>query len=157
MTNPRPRRRRRWYPRLLIVIGSTVCVAVLSGAAVHQDAPITVTDIGPAPDAGTAGLVTEAAAQPDGALTVTDIGPTPGRSPIQMPVPIAIVDTDRTWVVQVGDYLWGIAAQTVKDRTGRTDYNSVDDYYRRLARANEHIVAGNPDLILPGQVISLPD
>ena len=63
----------------------------------------------------------------------------------------------ETWIVEAGDHLWAIAAETVADRTGRTDDESVGAYWQRLIEANRHIVGDDPDLIHPGQIIELPE
>ena len=63
----------------------------------------------------------------------------------------------ETWIVETGDHLWAIAAETVADRTGRTDDESVGAYWQRLIEANRHIVGDDPDLIHPGQIIELPE
>lgn len=63
----------------------------------------------------------------------------------------------ETWIVEAGDHLWAIAAETVVDRTGQTDDESVHAYWQRLIEANRHVVGDDPDLIHPGQVIELPE
>lgn len=63
----------------------------------------------------------------------------------------------ETWIVEAGDHLWAIAAETVADRTGHTDDESVGAYWQRLIEANLHIVGDDPDLIHPGQIIELPE
>jgi len=63
----------------------------------------------------------------------------------------------ETWIVEAGDHLWAIAAETVADRTGHTDDESVGAYWQRLIEANRHIVGNDPDLIHPGQIIELPE
>lgn len=63
----------------------------------------------------------------------------------------------ETWVVEAGDHLWAIAAETVADRTGRTNDETVRAYWQRLIEANRHVVGDDPDLIHPGQVIELPE
>lgn len=63
----------------------------------------------------------------------------------------------ETWIVEAGDHLWAIAAETVADRTGHTDDQTVGAYWQRLIEANRHIVGDDPDLIHPGQVIELPE
>ena len=63
----------------------------------------------------------------------------------------------ETWIVEAGDHLWAIAAETVADRTGHTDDESVGTYWQRLIEANLHIVGDDPDLIHPGQIIELPE
>lgn len=71
--------------------------------------------------------------------------------------PAAADPGPETWVVEAGDHLWAIAAETVADRTGHTDDESVGAYWQRLIEANRHVVGDDPDLIHPGQVIELPE
>lgn len=63
-------------------------------------------------------------------------------------------------VVEPGDHLWGIAEAALALRIGRepTD-EEVVPYWRTLIDANTDrlVDPANPDLILPGQVIELPD
>ena len=63
----------------------------------------------------------------------------------------------EAWIVEAGDHLWAIAAETVADRTGHTDEETVGAYWQRLIEANRHVVGDDPDLIHPGQVIELPE
>ena len=71
--------------------------------------------------------------------------------------PAAANPGPETWVVEAGDHLWAIAAETVADRTGHTDDESVGTYWQRLIEANRHVVGDDPDLIHPGQIIELPE
>jgi nucleoid-associated protein YgaU len=54
-------------------------------------------------------------------------------------------------VVRAGDSLWSIA-RTHPDATG-----SVDHRWRAIWAANRDVVGDDPDLIIPGQVLRLPD
>ena len=65
-------------------------------------------------------------------------------------------DGAETWLVESGDHLWGIAADTVSQRTGAGDHMSVLRYWLKLIEANTDTVGDNPDLIHPGQLIRLP-
>lgn len=71
--------------------------------------------------------------------------------------PAAADPGPETWIVEAGDHLWAIAAETVADRTGHTDDESVGAYWQRLIEANRHVVGDDPDLIHPGQIIELPE
>ena len=71
--------------------------------------------------------------------------------------PAAADPGPETWVVEAGDHLWAIAAETVADRTGHTDEETVGTYWQRLIEANRHVVGDDPDLIHPGQIIELPE
>jgi len=63
---------------------------------------------------------------------------------------------DDQWTVQCGDHLWHIATETLRDRGRPTDPASVDGYWRRLIEANRHVVGEDPDLVHPGEIITLP-
>jgi nucleoid-associated protein YgaU len=54
-------------------------------------------------------------------------------------------------VVRAGDSLWSIA-RAHPDATGSTDHR-----WRAIWAANRDVVGDDPDLILPGQVLRLPD
>ena len=69
-------------------------------------------------------------------------------------------NNDEIWTVESGDSFWTIAEETLSDVWGRSDLTEeeIADYWRVLIDANEDrlVDAGNPDLILPGQVLILP-
>ena len=62
----------------------------------------------------------------------------------------------EVWLVQPGDNLWGIAANTVFERTGHTEPKAVTQYWLDLIETNSETLNGKPDLIHPGQIIHLP-
>lgn len=59
----------------------------------------------------------------------------------------------REHVVRPGEHLWSIAEAELAS-AGEADVASVGRYWRRLVLANPQL--DDPDLILPGDVISLP-
>ncbi len=63
------------------------------------------------------------------------------------------------WVVETGDHFWAMAEETLADVLGRqaTD-TEISQYWASLVHANRDRlkVADNPDLIYPGQVMTLP-
>ncbi len=75
-------------------------------------------------------------------------------------VPISTMRTDgeQTVVVERGDHLWRISQDHLDTRLGRkATVEEVDPYWRRLIVVNrDHLRSGDPDLIYPGEVISLP-
>jgi hypothetical protein len=97
----------------------------------------------PAPPSATA---TPPAGAPSGARPGDAAPPTATGSPGQH-------------IAAPGDHLWGIAEQELARRLGRppTD-DEVAPYWRAVIDANRDRLAvpGDPDLILPGQVIVLP-
>ena len=58
---------------------------------------------------------------------------------------------DGSYVVRPGDSLWSIA------RRHPGDSGSVDLRWRAIWQANRDMVGDDPDLILPGQALRLPD
>jgi LysM domain len=65
-----------------------------------------------------------------------------------------------TWVVEPGDSFWSIAADTLSGPGSRqpTD-REVDGYWRHLVLANRDrlVDSDNPDLLVPGQELVIPD
>lgn len=60
------------------------------------------------------------------------------------------------WTVTEGDHLWKIAMKTLRDQGYQAEPATVVDYWRHLIDANSEILNGNPDLIHPGTVLTLP-
>jgi LysM domain len=80
----------------------------------------------------------------------------------------AIPDPARTavpssWTVEAGDSFWSIAAETVAETAAPSgdppNDGRIIGYWRRLLDANRGrlLDPGNPDLLVPGQEIVLPD
>ena len=80
----------------------------------------------------------------------------PGPAPPGPAPPAADV---TTWVVEPGDSFWSIAEDVVagRDRSDPPE-RDVSRYWRRLVDANRDrlVDPGNPDLLLPGQTLTLP-
>jgi hypothetical protein len=91
-----------------------------------------------------------------------DATPTAGTAnpvaPALPPAPALPALDAATWLVEAGDSLWSIAEEVV--RTARPDAaeRSVTRYWRAMIDANRaHLVdPGNPDLLVPGQPLTLP-
>lgn len=69
-------------------------------------------------------------------------------------------DRADEWVVERGDHLWSIAAETVAEHLGATpSERDIARYWLRLIEANgdRFVLPGDPDLIMPGQRLALPD
>ena len=71
--------------------------------------------------------------------------------------PSRLLVTDSV-VVAHGDSFWSIAEEVVIDRGGPSDERSIARYWEELIAANRDnlVDAGNPDLIHPGQRLTLP-
>ncbi|UBH23606.1 hypothetical protein KW076_06740 [Micrococcus porci] len=138
----------RMTPALLRRAGAAVLGAqLLAAPAAWADAP-------PAPSAAVVDASwTSAAASP----TLPDAAWTPGAPPTPQPgSPAAPRDTgDRpTVTVRAGDCLWDIAADELgPDATPR----EVDRRWREWHRHNRDLIGEDPNLILPGTVLTAPD
>ena len=65
----------------------------------------------------------------------------------------------ETWAVEPGDHFWSIAERVLAERWGRPPTTvETDGYWRALVAANRGRLADrdNPDLLFPGQVVTLP-
>ena len=61
--------------------------------------------------------------------------------------------------VEIGDSFWSIAAEELAQQGGAPPSDrQIVPYWRRLIEHNRAVLVdpGNPDLIYPGQVLSLP-
>ena len=64
-----------------------------------------------------------------------------------------------SWTIAPGDHLWHVAAVSVERALGRTPTDGeTAAYWRSLIdrNADRLVVAGEPDLVLPGQRFDLP-
>ncbi len=67
--------------------------------------------------------------------------------------------TKSTWSVRPGDNFWKIAQTQVNDHLGHhASESDVAPYWLKLisANASKFVDPGNPDLLIPGQVLDLP-
>ena len=86
--------------------------------------------------------------------TTTTAPPTPPP-----PAPAAVVPPVDEVVVAPGDSFWSLAVEVVADgRTDRPADREVVGYWQRLMDANRLVLADadNPDLLFPGQTLTLP-
>ncbi|MGH9085046.1 MAG: LysM peptidoglycan-binding domain-containing protein [Acidimicrobiales bacterium] len=87
--------------------------------------------------------------------------PTPAATAATPPpaaVPPSPPPAAETVIVAHGDSFWSIAEEVVIDRGGLSDERSVRSYWQELVATNlaNLIDPGNPDLIHPGQRLTLP-
>jgi len=85
-------------------------------------------------------------------LPAVEVGQPTSTDPVSEPTP------DRQdHVVAVGDSLWSIACQTLRQRLHREPSSSeVDSYWRTIYATNRQLVGDDPNLIHPGQRLVLP-
>ncbi len=75
------------------------------------------------------------------------------------PTPADAATPPAEWTAQPGDHLWHVAEATLARSWGRAPSDAeVSPYWQQVVDANRDGLAdpGNPDLILPGQVLHLP-
>ncbi len=106
----------------------------------------------------------------DGSLTLDQLHPEITTERPHTPVPetphqnadtrTSRRDVDHSWTVAQGDSFWRIADEHLQDSWEREVTESeVATYWKQLIEANsERLVdPGNPDLLFPGQVLTLPE
>lgn len=74
-------------------------------------------------------------------------------------VPIAVTEPRRSSViVEPGDHLWKISEEHLTTVLGRPAEDAeIDPYWRTVIEANlRHLESGDPDLIFPGERVTLP-
>jgi hypothetical protein len=100
-----------------------------------------------------------------------EVSPDPPRTSFLEPLEVPALDiprsspaitrpdagSDATWIVERGDHLWRIAAETVADRDLGRSEETIVTYWLALIELNRDVIGDDPDLIHPGQVIRLPD
>lgn len=81
-----------------------------------------------------------------------------GPAPTRLPVAIAGGDADHTVIVAKGDHLWKISGHHLHRVLGRQASNvEISPYWRRVIETNRtKLRSGDPDLIYPGEVVTLP-
>lgn len=67
--------------------------------------------------------------------------------------PVTAPTSSRTVLVGPGDCLWSLAAADLPPDATAAE---VDARWRDIYRVNRAVIGGDPDLILPGQLLSLP-
>ena len=157
----------RAVPGPLLAAASVMIGASLTGCA-RGSSPTTGPSSrppgGPPPTVTIAALPAPPSPPPTVTLTTRPAppsGPPPaptGAPPLPAPphpaLPPPSVPQPRVWTVAPGQSLWSIAASVVARAGGDpADLRQVGPYWVRLLRANPR---PDPDLIRPGEVLSLP-
>lgn len=157
---------RRVADRAVAVVLTTSSVVGAGGSA-WADAPVPpapppVVDVVPAGD-----LYRPVPAGMPGTRSVSGLyfsQRRPPSAPVVEAMPTPVLPSPPpaiTHVVEAGDNLWSIAAQHLAAEAGvpaRTlESEQVADYWHRVIEANWAVLrSGDPDLLLPGEVIVLP-
>jgi hypothetical protein len=145
---------RRWAALLLGV--SVVTGGVPMAAMAHESVAVATVDAPgtPAPAPDWVPSVPEAGP----AAPAPDWVPTPVRAlpsvTLTAPRPSATGAEVREVTVRRGDTLWDIAAAHLS--ADATDAE-IADAWQRWFQANRSVIGPDPDLILPGQVLRIPD
>lgn len=89
-----------------------------------------------------------------GNVAWADRGPVPSR----LPVVIASSDANHTVIVAKGDHLWKISGNHLHRVLGRQATKvEISPYWRRVIETNRtKLRSGDPNLIFPGEVVTLP-
>jgi hypothetical protein len=143
-----------------------LAASVLIGVAADPVAPASAAehDTVPPPVLTDLGL----AETPSGLVPVLiDLGPTDIDPPAGATVPVTTVTdgdiatrpapTEDRWVVESGDHLWHVAEETLMDRGTTPSTPEIERYWRRLIDINRAVIGDDPDLILPGMELVLPE
>lgn len=151
---------RRSGHRALVSFASAVSVPLVRrmvGGALGLS--LAATTLAGAAATGTAG------AQPAGATTTTTavimqrLGDAAPEGAPAAPPPMAGPEEARTWEVQPGQHFWAVAEQVLAQAWSRAAADDeVDRYWRPLVEANRSVLRDrdNPDLLYPGQVLTVP-
>ena len=138
--------------RRTLTAGAFVAVSAAAPANIDESS-IIITDIGSG-----APSMTE--------IVLHDVGPVsipPTAAPFEPPdtnpaTPPADSNTSSTtdiWSVEPGDNLWAIAETVVAERSETPTRGSVAAYWGKLLEANADRLV-DPDLIMPGRMLTLP-
>ncbi len=134
----------------------------LPAAAAEDDSPVAPPPSTPPTSAPavTASTATTATAAPPsaGAPAPALPGPAPAN---QAPAPdtASAASAARTWRVEPGDHFWSVAERVLAEVWHHSPTDAeVEPYWRELVDANRSVLrdADNPDLLFPGQVITVP-
>jgi nucleoid-associated protein YgaU len=77
---------------------------------------------------------------------------------VRLPIGVRVDDRVSQVEVQPGDHLWKISTQGLRGALGREPGDAeVSPYWRQVIETNrEGLRSGDPDLIYPGEIVTLP-
>lgn len=146
----------RWIRDLVVpVAGASAAAGTLAMAVVP--APVDTWSAAldlrrlPASSPGTATMQRLDDPEPSGTATMRDATGSIDTRPAER--------LDDTWVIEPGEHLWLVAERTLAEAWGREVADAeVVPYWHDLIELNRSRLAdpGNPDLVLPGDVMRLP-
>jgi hypothetical protein len=134
--------------------------ASTDGAAQEPNSPTATMTRGPR-DAPTA-VMTRLPAEDTPTAVMTRLPATDASRASRSPPVRATRDpaaAPASWIVEAGDSFWSIAAETLAQGGEAPNDRRVSGYWRRVVEANRGrlLDRGNPDLLVPGQELVLPD
>lgn len=158
----------RWRPLAAVavrvspeIVRRLVCRSASAGLAVG--ALLAVVPVSPRLAASP--VVAEVASPNDDPATTATVGPSPTATMTRQPNPPLAREPDLSpgpatgerWVVEAGDSFWSIAEETLA-ADGPVSPSDVARVCDRLIAANRDrlIDRDNPDLLVPGQELSIP-
>ena len=110
----------------------------------------------------TSTTVTSTTPIPPATVTMHRLGPVEAGPPptvASAPAVDKVTAVAAQWTVKPGECFWSIADSVLTETWGRSPSDAeIVPYWRRLIDANrlELVERGNPDLIFPGQVFTIP-
>ena len=82
---------------------------------------------------------------------------TPAGVAVRNPVSgMLSASTDSTYTVVAGDTLWGIARHILEQREVPATGAEITGAWKAIYRASIDVIGADPNLILPGQVLTIP-
>lgn len=139
-------------PAVRRVVGSGVGLTMAAGSLVSAGA-VRPAGASPAVDAPPAEAVVMRLL-PDEAPSVP-----PARSAPDVEEPAPATNEAMSWEIKAGQHFWAVAASVLDDAWQRPPSDAeIVGYWRSLIEANRSVLAdpANPDLLFPGQVLTLP-
>jgi nucleoid-associated protein YgaU len=144
------------------ILGSLPAAGVAPTALAPDPAAASVVEAMQSPGAPTATMTRSARDTPTAVMSRLPAGDAPS-APRAPPAPStlhpAVAAAPSSWTVEAGDSFWSIAVETVSAAGDEPSDRQVVGYWHRLVEANRSrlLDPGNPDLLVPGQRLLLPD
>ena len=143
------------------MLAGTMSLGLAASGVVAVAAPALRSPVAAATQTSTTSTsVPPATAFPPATVTMHGLGPVEvSRPPAVTPQPDVARTAAGEWTVKPGECFWSIADSVLTERSGRSPTDAeIVPYWQRLIDANRHelVQRDNPDLILPGQVFTVP-
>ncbi len=145
------------------LLGALPSAGVAPAALAPRPAAASAVEVMQSPGPPTATMTRGARDVPTAAmtrLTAEDVPLDPRAPPAPpAPPPRPAAGPLSSWAVEAGDSFWSIAAEIAALAGDEPNDRQVIGYWRRLVEANRSrmVDPGNPDLLVPGQELLLPE